>query len=98
MNEVVQTKNLDAMTFLRDPAQHEKLQSYIDEAILCLSKIDDQKLQLRAVKEAAVSELGINKADLNFLIGLYKKNDFADKKAEIDKKSEVLDFLTANND
>lgn len=83
----------DVHEILQNPADRAKLQNYVDEAVICKTKILDQQESIKTLKDSAVEELGIEPKMFGTLVSLFFNNNFDQKKAEIEKIEMALDAL-----
>lgn len=71
--------NTQELVLPTSPADIEKLQGMIQEGALTLQKIDDQKLQLKAIYDAIKDELNIPPKYSRKLIKTFYKDSFRDE-------------------
>lgn len=90
------SKYNDVTTILRGESTKQKLQCFIDETVRCKMKIMQEQDAIRAIREAAVDELGIEPKMFNTLVGLFFNNNFMEKKEEIGKLESAIDALISD--
>jgi hypothetical protein len=83
----------DILNNLSDRA---KLQNFIDEAVRSKSRIAAEQEQLKAIREAAVEDVGIEGKMFNQLTALFFNNNFSEKQAELEKLDTAIDLLLMN--
>jgi hypothetical protein len=81
----------DVGDILRDPSQKAKLQNYIDEAVVCKTKILDQNQSIKTLRESARDEVGIEPKMFNALVSVFHNNNFDQKKQELVKLEDAID-------
>lgn len=84
---------VDISEIVRVPAQRNKLQSYVDEAVRCRTKILDERESIKSIREAAVEEFKISPKLFNFIVDRYFNNDFDVKEEELDQLSTAIQSL-----
>ena len=91
--QVKTNKFKDVTDILRDPSSAAKLQNYIDEAVICKTKILDQQEAIKTLRTSAAEEVGIEPKMFNSLLSLFFNNNFDQKKAELTQLEEAIDAL-----
>lgn len=87
------TQVLDISDILRNPKDRAKLQIYIDEAVICKGKINDQNQSIKGLRDSAVEELGIQPKMFSFLVALFHNNNFDEKRAELEQQDFAIESL-----
>lgn len=85
---------VEITTVLQNEVMRAKLQSYVDEILLCKAKILDQQESIKQIREAAVEDLSIDGKMLNNIVSLYFNNDFEQKADELERLQQVINLLT----
>lgn len=83
----------DVKDILRDPSLAAKLQNYIDEAVICKTKILDQNESIKTLRQSAAEEVEIEPKMFNVLVSMFFNNNFDQKKEELTKLEEAIDAL-----
>ena len=83
----------DIADILRNDAQAKRLQAIIDEVVLCKQKILDENESIRALRETAVDDLGIQPKIFNALVSLHFNNNFEEKREEIDQLDTAIEHM-----
>lgn len=78
---------------LKNKSQRAKLQSFIDEAVRCKTKILDENESIKGLRDSAVEELGIQPKMFSALVSLFFNNNFDEKLAEIGELETAIDGL-----
>ena len=83
----------DVATIVSQPAMRAKLQTMIDEVIVCKTKVLDLNETIKATREAAVEELAIDPKMFNALVSLYFNNNFEEKRLELQNLDNAIESL-----
>lgn len=83
----------DVADILRNDAQAKRLQAIIDEVVRCKQKILDENESIRALRETAVDDLGIQPKIFNALVSLHFNNNFEEKREEIDQLDTAIEHM-----
>lgn len=83
----------DVADILRNEAQAKRLQAIIDEVVRCKQKILDENESIRALRETAVDDLGIQPKIFNALVSLHFNNNFEEKREEIDQLDTAIEHM-----
>ena len=86
---------IETSTLLQDKGMRSKLQNYIDEILVCHTKILDQKEAIKTLHETAVDELNVDPKMLKSLVSLYHNNSFQQKYDEAERLAFTIELLTA---
>lgn len=83
----------DVSDILKNPSEAAKLQNYIDEAVICKTKILDQQEAIKGLRQSAAEEVNIEPKMFSALVSMFFNNNFDQKKAELAKLEEAIDAL-----
>lgn len=83
----------DVADILRNDAQAKRLQAIIDEVVRCKQRILDENESIRALRETAVDDLGIQPKIFNALVSLHFNNNFEEKREEIDQLDTAIEHM-----
>jgi hypothetical protein len=73
---------------LGNPSDKSKLESFLDEAVRCKTRMADENEALKDLRETAKEDLGLDPKQFNQLSAIAFKNNFLEKQAEFS----ALDF------
>jgi hypothetical protein len=80
-------------SILKDEKQRAKLTNLVDEALKCRSKIDFEKDNIKALRETAVTELGLKPKLFNAYVAAVYSNDYVDRKAGLEEQLTLLERI-----
>jgi len=83
----------DIEDILNNASDRAKLQNFIDEAVRCKQKVADENESIKGLREEAVEKIGIEPKMFNALTKLFFNNDFAEKRADLEKLENAIDLL-----
>lgn len=87
---------VDIVSILNNKASKAKLQNFIDEAVRCKQRIADENESIKAIVEEGKDQIGVEPKVFKALVNLYFKNNFAEKKAELESLDMAIDMLMMN--
>ncbi|MEM2159625.1 MAG: hypothetical protein QXN55_01570 [Candidatus Nitrosotenuis sp.] len=74
----------DLTSIINNPSDRIKLQNFVDEASNCMTRIADERLSIKDIRDEAIEKLGIDPKLFNFLVKTTFDNSSSEKKAEIE--------------
>jgi|LakMenE01Jun11ns_1017448.scaffolds.fasta_scaffold9957884_13 hypothetical protein len=74
--------NTSELILPTSPADIKKLKGMIEEAALCMQRIDDQKDQMKSIFDAIKDQLQIAPKHARKMTKTYHKNNFSETQAE----------------
>lgn len=81
---------------LNNKSDRAKLQNFLDEAVRSKGRIAQEQEQLKAIKDAAIEDVGIEGKMFNQLTALFFNNNFSEKQAELEKLDTAIEMLLMN--
>ena len=75
---------------MAQPSMKAKLSSYVDEAVKCKQKISHEQENIKALRDAALDELGLKPVVFNHYVAMVYANDYVARK---DKFEELIDLI-----
>lgn len=98
------SKFRDITTILKDKALKARLTNMVDEAVTCKAAIQLQQDNIKALREAARDDLGVNPKLFNAYVAAAFNNDYAQRKDSLDEQLALIEgimgegTLTLNHD
>lgn len=87
----------DIVSILNNPADKKKLTNFIDEALRCKQKVDDENESIKVLREEALDQIGIEGKMFNSLLRLYHTGKFAEKHEEVSQLEMAIEMLTGQH-
>lgn len=95
-NEVATAKKKTTRTIqeiMRDPKAHAKLTNLVDEAVACKQKIMHEQQNIKALRDAALEELGLKPALFNNYVGMVFNNDYQQRKDGLEQQLTLVELV-----
>ena len=83
---------------MRDPGAKAKLNNLVDEAVTCKTKILHEQQTIKALKDAALEDLGLHPKLFGTMISAVFNNDYVQRKEGLEQQVSVLDHLIGLGD
>lgn len=83
----------DIGSILANPSDSAKLKGFLDEAVRCRVRMDDERLSLRGITEEANNQIGIENKLFNSLVRVLHQNSFDKTKEEVENLDIALEAL-----
>lgn len=80
-------------TILNNPVDKKKLQSMIDEAVRCKFLIADQNESIKAIKDEALEQIGVEPKLFSSLVKIAYDNNYAEKQHELSDLDDAIELL-----
>lgn len=87
------SKFKDIGTIMKDPQLAATLSNYIDEAVTCKSAIATQQQHIKAIRDRAIEEIGLNPKLFNAYVAASFNNDYTKRKAGLDEQITLLEHI-----
>jgi hypothetical protein len=84
MAKQAKAESRDLTSIINNPSDRVKLQNFVDEAANCMTRIADERLSIKDIRDEAIDKLGIDPKLFNFLVKTTFDNSSSEKKAEIE--------------
>ena len=78
---------------LKNPADREKLQDMVDEAVLAKQRIQETREHIKAIKEAAKGDLHVDPKMFTFFVDRAFNNDYGVTLEGLVEKTDLLENL-----
>jgi hypothetical protein len=91
------TKFRDINDIMKEPSMKVKLTSYIDEAVKCKSTIQHEQEHIKAIREAAMDELGLKPAIFTAYVQMCFNNDYLQRKSKLEELMDLVDAVIQDN-
>lgn len=87
------SKFKDISTIMKDPQLAATLSNYIDEAVTCKSAIATQQQHIKAIRDQAIEEIGLNPKLFNAYVAASFNNDYTKRKMGLDEQVTLLEHI-----
>lgn len=77
----------------RDPSAWNKLQHLVDEAVECKSKIAMQQQNIKALREAALEDVGLKPQLFNNFVAMTFNNDYQNRKEGLEQQLTLVEVV-----
>lgn len=82
---------------MAQPSMKVKLSSYVDEAVRCKQKISVEQENIKALRDAALDELGLKPAVFNQYVAMVYNNDYLQRKDKLEELIDLIDSVISDN-
>ena len=82
---------------MAQPSMKTKLSSYVDEAVKCKQKISHEQENIKALRDAALDELGLKPAVFNQYVAMVYNNDYVQRKDKFEELIDLIDSVMSDN-
>lgn len=87
------SKFRDIGSIMKDPQLAATLSNYIDEAVTCKTAIATQQTHLKAIRDRAIEEIGLNPKLFNAYVAASFNNDYTKRKQGLDEQLTLLEHI-----
>ena len=87
----------DINEIMSQPTMKAKLVSFIDEAVKCKSKIQHEQENIKAIREAAMDEVGLKPAVFAAYVNMVFSNDYVQRKDKLEELIDLVDAVMKDN-
>ncbi len=81
---------------MRDPAAKAKLTNLVDEAVQCKQKIAYEQENIKALRTAALEDLGLKPALFNSFVAVTFNNDYQQRREGLEQQLSLIDTIMAD--
>lgn len=81
---------------MRDPAAKAKLTNLVDEAVQCKQKISYEQENIKALRTAALEDLGLKPALFSSFVAVTFSNDYAQRREGLEQQLTLIDTIMAD--
>lgn len=78
---------------MRDPALRSKLNNMVDEAVNCKTKISMEQKNIKALRDAALEELGLKPQLFNNYVAMVFNNDYQLRKEGLEQQLMLVEIV-----
>ncbi len=78
---------------MRDPLKKSKLQNLVDEAVQCKSKIAFEQQNIKALRDAALEDLGLKPQLFNNFVAMTFNNDYVQRKEGLEQQLTLVELV-----
>jgi len=86
-------KNRSIEEIMRDPVARAKLTNLVDEAVMCKQKIGFEQQNIKALREAAIEDLGLKGTLFNNFVAMTYNNDYAARKDGLEQQLTLVELV-----
>ena len=87
------SKFKDIGSIMKDPRLAATLSNYIDEAVTCKTAIATQQTHIKAIRDNALEEIGLNPKLFNAYVAASFNNDYTKRKQNLDEQVTLLEHI-----
>ena len=81
---------------MRDPAAKAKLANLVDEAVQCKIKISHEQQNIKALRDAALEDLGLKPQLFNNFVAMTFNNDYAARKESLEQQLTLVEVVMSD--
>lgn len=78
---------------MKDPAKKAKLQNLVDEAVGCKTKIAFEQQNIKALRDAALEDLGLKPQLFNNFVAMTFNNDYVQRKEGLEQQLTLVELV-----
>jgi hypothetical protein len=78
---------------MRDPSLRAKLNVMVDEAVNCKQRISHEQMNIKALREAALEELGLKPQLFNNYVAMVFNNDYQVRKEGLEQQLTLVELV-----
>jgi hypothetical protein len=78
---------------MKDPAKKTKLQNLVDEAVGCKTKIAFEQQNIKALRDAALEDLGLKPQLFNNFVAMTFNNDYVQRKEGLEQQLTLVELV-----
>lgn len=86
-------KHRSIQEIMRDPVMKAKLTNLVDEAVVCRSKIEYEKQNIKALREVAADEIGLKPSLFNNFVAATFNNDYMQRKDGLEQQLTLIELI-----
>jgi len=83
---------------MRDPAMKAKLTNLVDEAVQCKQKISYEQENIKALREAALDDLGLKPQLFNNFVAMTYNNDYQQRKEGLEQQLTLVELVMGDTE
>ncbi len=83
---------------MRDPAAKAKLANLVDEAVQCKIKISHEQQNIKALKDAALEDLGLKPQLFGNYVAMVFNNDYQQRKEGLEQQLTLVEMIMGEAD
>ena len=83
---------------MRDPAMKAKLTSLVDEAVQCKQKISYEQENIKALREAALDDLGLKPQLFNSFVSTVYNNDYQQRREGLEQQLTLIELVMGDSE
>lgn len=83
---------------MRDPSTKAKLANLVDEAVQCKIKISHEQQNIKALKDAALEDLGIKPQLFSNYVAMVFNNDYQQRKEGLEQQLTLVEMILGEAD
>lgn len=83
---------------MRDPAAKAKLANLVDEAVQCKIKISHEQQNIKALKDAALEDLGLKPQLFSNYVAMVFNNDYQQRKEGLEQQLTLVELIMGEAD
>ena len=87
------SKFKDIASIMKDPRLAATLSNYIDEAVTCKTAIATQQTHIKAIRDNAIEELGLNPKLFNLYVAASFNNDYTKRRVDLNESLELIEKI-----